>query len=49
MLDKKKIIFLIPPELNEIEISKIFLSKRAKNTPLLAAIGSFILKFSRFD
>ena len=45
MLDKKKIIFLIPPELNEIEISKIFLFIQSDNSNPLFSYKKLISNF----
>ena len=45
MLDNKKIVFLIPPELNEIEISKIFLFSQSENPNPLISYKKLISNF----
>ncbi|MCK4295314.1 MAG: hypothetical protein KAX28_01490, partial [Candidatus Marinimicrobia bacterium] len=45
IIDSKKIIFLIPPELNEIEISKIFLFLQSENSNSLSSYKKLISKF----
>ncbi|MBU4444091.1 hypothetical protein KJ656_03275 [bacterium] len=45
MLDNKKNVFLIPPELNEIEISKIFLFLQSEKSNLLISYKKLISNF----